>query len=285
VFATQQGGGAVQFEELARGEEFTVMAFTDGATVLPMPAVQDHKRLLEGDEGPNTGGMGSYSQADGLLPFLPRADYDAAVAIVQGLVDALREEGTPYVGVLYGQFMLTAAGPKVIEVNARFGDPEAMNVLHLLESDYLGLACAMATGRLAGQQARFRPAATVVKYVVPRGYGEGSPEAGHHVQVDEFNIRRCRGSVFLGAIEQQTSGPLVTLASRTLAVLGEGATIDEANAVCEASLRHIHGDGLHVRHDIGTAALLQRRVEHMQALRAEAAAQAPSRQMDLRKVA
>ncbi|MEA3143941.1 MAG: phosphoribosylamine---glycine ligase [Thermoplasmata archaeon] len=277
VFASRQGGGALQFEELARGEEFTVMAFTDGATVLPMPAVQDHKRLLEGDEGPNTGGMGSYSCADGLLPFLPRADYDAAVAIVQGIVDALRKEGTPYVGTIYGQFMLTASGPKVIEVNARFGDPEAMNVLSLLESDYLSLVAAMATGTLAGQQARFLPAATVVKYVVPRGYGEGHPEAGHHVQVDDFNIKRAGGVLFMGAIEQQMSGPLVTLASRTLAVLGVGATLEAANAVCEASLRHVHGDGLHVRHDIGSAQLIQRRVEHMASLRPAA--------MGIRKVA
>jgi phosphoribosylamine--glycine ligase len=269
IFANRQGGGALQFEELARGEEFTVMAFTDGATVLPMPTVQDHKRLLEGDEGPNTGGMGSYSQADGLLPFLSKADYDASVHILQGLVDALRADGTPYVGTIYGQFMLTAAGPKVIEVNARFGDPEAMNVLQLLETDYLALLEAMATGTLAGHNARFRHAATVVKYVVPRGYGEsGGAEGGHPVQVDEFNIKRAHGAVFLGALEQQMSGPLVTLASRTLAVLGEGATIEEANQVCEASLRHVHGEGLHVRHDIGSASLIQRRVEHMAALRA-----------------
>jgi phosphoribosylamine--glycine ligase len=283
IFAGRQGGGALQFEELARGEEFTVMAFTDGATVLPMPAVQDHKRLLEGDQGPNTGGMGSYSCPDGLLPFLPRADYDAAVAIVQGLVDALRKEGTPYVGTLYGQFMLTATGPKVIEVNARFGDPEAMNVLALLESDYLSLVAAMATGTLAGQQARFLPAATVVKYVVPRGYGEGTPEAGRHVQVDDFNIKRTGGVLFLGALEQQMSGPLVTLASRTLAVLGVGATLEAANAVCEAGLRHVHGEGLHVRHDIGSPELLQRRVEHMKALRAEAGAKPTP--MGIRKVA
>jgi phosphoribosylamine--glycine ligase len=257
-----------------------------------MPAVQDHKRLLEGDEGPNTGGMGSYSQADGLLPFLPKADRDAAVHILQCLVDALRKEGAPYVGTIYGQFMLTAQGPKVIEVNARFGDPEAMNVLHLLESDYLALAVAMATGTLAGHQAEFRHAATVVKYVVPRGYGKGHPEAGHHVQVDEFNIKRSRGAAFMGAIEQQTSGPLVTLASRTLAVLGEGETLEQANAVCEASLRHVHGDGLHVRHDIGSAALIQRRVEHMEALRAQqgqgaaAASQGPKHlSMGIRKVA
>jgi phosphoribosylamine--glycine ligase len=267
VFAGKVGGGAIQVEELARGEEFTVMCFTDGTTVLAMPAVQDHKRLYDGDEGPNTGGMGSYAQADGLLPFLDRADYDEAVRIVQAIVDALRAEGTPYVGTIYGQFMLTAKGPKVIEVNARFGDPEAMNVLHVLESDYVAHLEAMATGTLATQLVRFRPAATVVKYVVPHGYGVGTPEPGTHVQVDEFNVKRCRGAVYYGSIEQQMSGGLTTLTSRTLAVLGEGASLEEANAVCEASLAHVHGNGLHVRHDIASPQLLQKRVANMKHVR------------------
>ena len=267
VFAGRVGGGALQFEEVAHGEEFTLMGFTDGAHLATMPAVQDHKRLLEDDRGPNTGGMGSYSQADGLLPFLRREDYDAAARILQGIVDALRADGTPYVGAIYGQFMLTAAGPKVIEVNARLGDPEAMNVLALLESDYLAILEGMATGTLRGQEVRFAPAATVVKYVVPRGYGQGEPAAGRFVQVDDFNIRRSGGMVFLGSIEQHMSGPLVTMASRTLAVLGHGPTIEAANAVCEASLQHVHGDALYVRHDIGSPQLLAKRVQHMQAVR------------------
>lgn len=275
IFAGNVGGGSVQFEELARGEEYTVMAFTDGTTVLPMPAVQDHKRLRDGDQGPNTGGMGSYSQADGLLPFLSQPEYTQSVRIMQGIVDALRNDRTPYVGTIYGQFMLTATGPKVIEVNARFGDPEAMNVLYTLESDYVAILEGMATGSLSGRAARFRNAATVVKYVVPKGYGEGTPTPGTHVEVDEFNVRRVKGMVFYGSIEQQPMGGLATLASRTLAVLGEGATIAEANAVCEAALRHVTGRDLFVRHDIGSDALIAQRVRHMAALRRAAAEGAP----------
>jgi phosphoribosylamine--glycine ligase len=271
VFAGKVGGGSVQFEELARGEEYTLMAFTDGTTVLPMPAVQDHKRLYEGDKGPNTGGMGSYSQADHLLPFLSEPDYQESLAILQGLIDALRADGTPYVGTIYGQFMLTAAGPKVIEVNARFGDPEAMNVLHILESDYLGLLEGMATGTLAGKQARFRAAATVVKYVVPVGYGEGRPEAGRQIEVDDFNVKRVKGFVYFANVEQQPTGPLTTMASRSVGVLGEGPTVEHANAVCEAALKHVHGDKLFVRHDIGTPQLLQKRVENMLHLRGQVA--------------
>lgn len=272
VFAGNVGGGAVQFEELARGEEFTVMAFTDGTTVLPMPAVQDHKRLLEGDKGPNTGGMGSYSCPDGLLPFLEKAEYDESVRILQGIVDALRAEGCPYVGTIYGQFMLTAQGPKVIEVNARFGDPEAMNVLHTLESDYLDLLEAMATGTLAGKQARFRPSATVVKYVVPRGYGDGTPASGKFVEIDNFGMKRVGGTAYYGSIEQIPSGTLATMTSRTLGVLGEGPDLATANVVCDAALRHVTGESLFVRRDIGSPALVEARVRHMQAVRQQATA-------------
>ncbi len=267
IFTGKVGGGRVQFEELARGEEFTVMAFCDGTNLAPMPAVQDHKRLQDGDQGPNTGGMGSYSQADGLLPFLSQADYDEAVQILQAIVGALKAEGTPYVGTIYGQFMLTAAGAKVIEVNARFGDPEAMNVLHLLETPYLDILRAMLAGQLAGAKLAFRPKATVVKYVVPRGYGEGNPRSGIFVQVDEFNVKRGGAAVYYANIEQLTSGSLSTMPSRTLAMLGEGPTVEEANALCEAALKHVHGDHLFVRHDIGTAELLQKRVDNMATVR------------------
>lgn len=274
IFEGGAGGGALQFEELAVGEEFTVMAFTDGTTVLPMVAVQDHKRLREGDEGPNTGGMGAYSQGDGLLPFLSKGEYNDAVEIIQALVDALRAEGTPYVGTLYGQFMLTATGPKVIEVNARFGDPEAMNVLHLLETDYLMLLQAMVEGSLAKRKVTFRPNATVVKYAVPVGYGDGKPQAGTTVTVDEEALDEEGATVFYASIEEDDDGVLRTLTSRTLAVLGEAETISEAERIAEAGLKCIESDGLFSRHDIGKADLVESRIKHMQQVRqaAEAAA-------------
>lgn len=269
VFRKGTGGGALQFEELAVGEEFTVMAFTDGTTVLPMVAVQDHKRLREGDEGPNTGGMGSYSQCDGLLPFLTQSEYEAAVEIVRALVDALRAEGTPYVGTIYGQFMLTAAGPRVIEFNARFGDPEALNVLTLLETDYVMILQAMVEGNLEGRKVGFRPNATVVKYAVPVGYGDGSPRAGTPVDVDEEAIAALGASLFYASIEER-EGSLRTLSSRTLAVLGEGETISEAEQMAERALEHVRGD-LFVRHDIGTPAVIARRIRNMQRILAKEA--------------
>jgi phosphoribosylamine--glycine ligase len=271
IFQSKVGGGAVQFEELAIGEEFTVMAFTDGKAVVPMPAVQDHKRLRDGDQGPNTGGMGSYSQADGLLPFLARSEYDQAVRIVESIVAALAAEGTPYVGPIYGQFMLTADGPRIIEVNARFGDPEAVNVVHILESNFADIVVAMAQGTLAQTPVKFRPRATVVKYVVPQGYGEGAAHSGAHIQIDEFNIRRAGATAYYANIEQAVSGSLATMTSRTLAMLGEADTVAEAEAVCEKALKHVHGEHLFVRHDIGTEELLARRVEHMRMVRGGAA--------------
>ncbi|UCG69802.1 MAG: phosphoribosylamine--glycine ligase, partial [Thermoplasmata archaeon] len=116
-------GGSSSFilEEKMVGEELTLQAFCDGSHIIPMPAVQDHKRAYEGDVGPNTGGMGSYSQEDGLLPFLKKEEYQECVNIMQSIIGAMKADGTPYKGILYGQFILTSKGPRVIECNARFG--------------------------------------------------------------------------------------------------------------------------------------------------------------------
>jgi phosphoribosylamine--glycine ligase len=127
------GGEGVVLEERLEGEEFSLMAFITDSGVYPMPVVQDYKRALENDAGANTGGMGSYSQRDHLLPFLARPQRDRALEILEKSVAALRSEGLPYRGILYGGFMLTSKGPYLVEFNARFGDPEALNVLALYE--------------------------------------------------------------------------------------------------------------------------------------------------------
>jgi phosphoribosylamine--glycine ligase len=265
VFGDHIGGGRLIIEELLDGEEFTLQAFTDGARVVTMPAVQDHKRLLPGDEGPNTGGMGAYSQADGLLPFLPRADYDASVGILRKIVESLADVGHPYQGPIYGQFMLTHDGPRVIEVNARFGDPEAMNVLALLDTDFSELLARMADGHLGKTRVSFREAATVVKYVVPEGYGT-EPMAGHPIKVDEAAVEEAGGQVFYAAVDE-ADGVVKTTMSRALAILGEGETLHEANEVCEHALTHVQGEHIFVRHDVGTRQLIERRLSHMKILR------------------
>lgn len=259
------GAAALVVEEKAAGEEFTLQAFCDGTRLVATPAVQDHKRLLPNDEGPNTGGMGAYSQGDHLLPFLTQSEFEEALAILQGIVDALRAEGHEYRGPIYGQFIITPDGPKVIEVNARFGDPEAMNVLAILESDGLDIVTAMADGDLPRARVRFAELATVVKYVVPEGYGS-QPRSGVPVHIDRPALDEAGARLYYAAVNEK-DGVVETTTSRALAVLGTGDTLSEANQVCEDGLKAIASEHVFVRHDIGTKELIQRRIEHMRTLR------------------
>lgn len=257
------GGAGVVLEERLVGEEFTLQAFCDGRTVRGMPLVQDDKRAYDGDVGPNTGGMGSYTNADHLLPFVSEQDRKAAEDIVQRTVTAIREEGAPYRGVLYGQFMLTKDGPKVIEFNARFGDPEAMNVLTLMDNGFLDVCQAVADGRL-GANVPFQRKATVCKYVVPAGYGT-EPKVGVPVTVDEKGITKAGATLYYAAVDQK-DGKILTTSSRSLGMVGVADTIEEAEAICEAGLAHVQGD-VFVRHDIGKRELVRKRVEHMRQVR------------------
>ena len=260
-------GGRFVVEEKLVGEEFSLMSFCDGETLHHMPAVQDHKRALEGDRGPNTGGMGSYSDATHTLPFLEDEDINAACAINEATAAALREEcGEPYRGFLYGGFIATANGPRLIEYNARLGDPEALNVLEILQSDFMAICHGMATGTLASCEVEFRPAATVCKYVVPEGYG-AKPRRDCTLLIDEEQLAASGASLFYAAVNQSPGGALETTSSRAVAVVGSGAMLAAAEAQCEAGLAAVSGRGLHVRHDIATPQLLERRVAHMRGLR------------------
>lgn len=264
-------GGAVLLEEKIEGEEFSLQAFCDGTRAVPMPAVQDHKRAFEGDTGPNTGGMGSYSGPGGLLPFLTRDEYRKGVEILDEILAAMRKEGRPFVGTIYGQFMLSRSGPRVIEINARFGDPEAMNVLTLLESSYLDVLQGMAAGRLDAAKVRFSPKATVCKYVVPEGYGVRSM-ADQPLTIDERALVASGARCYFAAVNQTGGkrGEVVeatTTTSRSVGVVGLGASIAEANASADRALAHVRGPHLFVRRDIGTEALLAKRVETMRRVR------------------
>jgi len=246
-------------EERLVGEEFTVQAFVANGEVRTTPAIQDHKRAYEGDEGPNTGGMGSYSDTDRTLPFMTDADYEAAVAIIEAVVDALPE----YKGVLYGQFMLGADGPKVVEFNARFGDPEAMNTLPVLSTPFLDVLTAARDGEPLPELA-FTGEATVCKYAVPAGYPV-EPDAGARIEVNEDSVGDAL--LFYASVDQREDG-LFTTTSRSFAVVGLGDSIADAEADAEDALS-IVDDGFHVRHDIGTAELVRSRIDHMAQLRGE----------------
>ncbi|MGQ4556988.1 phosphoribosylamine--glycine ligase [Halobellus sp. GM3] len=247
----------VVLEERLVGEEFTVQAFVANGDVRPTPAVQDHKRAYEGDEGPNTGGMGSYSDAGPELPFMTSEDYAEAVEVLEAVVDALPE----YRGILYGQFMLGEDGPKVVEFNARFGDPEATNTLPVLNTSFLDVLTAARDGDSL-PRLEFAGKATVCKYAVPEGYPT-DPKSGAKITVDEESVGDAL--LFYASVDEREDG-LYTTTSRSFAVVGVADSIAEAEAQAERALAAA-GDGLRVRHDVGTADLLQRRIDHMNELR------------------
>ncbi len=251
-------------EEKVEGEEFSLMSLCDGKTLRHMPAVQDHKRAYVDDKGPNTGGMGTYTDADHSLPFLDKQDISAARRINEQVAVALAKEcGVPYKGVLYGGFMATKDSVKLIEYNARFGDPEALNLLTLLKTDFVEVCSAVADGTLDSVTVKFANKASVCKYVVPDGYPD-APRKGDTV-VLPTNLPEDV-TVFLSAVDMQ-GGELVATGSRTAAVVAVAETITDAEILCEKAVRHIPGPFFH-REDIGTAAAVTRRVEHMKAVRA-----------------
>jgi phosphoribosylamine--glycine ligase len=250
-------------EEKIEGEEFSLMSFCDGRALKHMPVVQDHKRAYDGDKGPNTGGMGTYTDVDHQLPFLSDADILEAQEINQRVAAALAEEcGAPYQGILYGGFMATKDGVKLIEYNARFGDPESLNLLTLLETDFLEICCAIVNQTLADVDVRFSAKASVCKYVVPEGYPD-APRTGDEVRLPAK--LPAGATMFLSAVDVK-DGTLIATGSRTVAVVGTGNTLGEAEAICEKVVREIPGPFFH-RADIGTDSAIAHRVEHMKAVR------------------
>ena len=252
-------GGNFLIEEKLVGEEFSLMSFVDGKVCKHMPVVQDHKRAYEGDTGPNTGGMGTYSFGNHSLPFLSEKDINEAQKTNELVAKQLFEEtGTPYVGILYGGFMLTRDGVKVIEYNARFGDPEAMNVLSILESDFLSVCISMIDGNLKSQDVSFERLATVCKYVVPVGYPD-KPEKNFEVFCDQ-NDR----SLFLASVMLKDQ-KLIACGSRTAAVVGKNKDVFQAELFAEAGIANISGNLFH-RKDIGTKKLIDSRIKRMKEL-------------------
>jgi phosphoribosylamine---glycine ligase len=256
----RQLSGEVVVEERLIGEEFTLQAFVDGSHLVPMPLVQDHKRAFEGDQGPNTGGMGSYSMPNHSLPFVTPGDREKALRIMKDVVNVMADIGQPYRGILYGQFMNTAKGPMVIEFNARFGDPEAMNVLSLLESDFGEVLQKITDGTLSRASVRFAREATVCKYLVPEGYPE-TPRTGRPLAFGDYG-----GALLYYANVDIQNGQLLTRSSRTLAFVGKAGSLEEAEEIAEKAASSVSGD-IRYRRDIGTQTLLRRRIEHMKEIR------------------
>jgi phosphoribosylamine--glycine ligase len=273
IFDQKPGGiGKVVVEERLDGEEYTLQAFVDGKNLKPMPCVQDHKRAYDGDVGPNTGGMGSYSDKNHLLPFLKQEEFEESIEIMKKTVDAMkRETGLAYKGILYGQFLLGRGSvsrefrPWVIEFNCRFGDPENMNVLPLLseDTDPVEIYCGIASGNIT-KSVKFKSMATVCKYLVPSAY-PGNVKPGDPITVDENIIEKNGAQVFYASVDM-VNDKLVTTTSRTVAVTSFADTITEAERITEKATGYVKGNLRH-RRDIGTEELIQKRIEHVRKLR------------------
>ena len=239
-------GAEVVIEEFLTGEEASFFALTDGKTVVPFGSAQDHKRVGDGDVGPNTGGMGAYSPAPVLTPEL---EARAMKEIIEPTVRAMAAAGMPYSGVLYAGLMLTADGPKLIEYNARFGDPECQVLMARLESDLLDIMLAVAESRLADQPApRFAadPALTVV--MAAQGY-PGTPETGG--AITGIAAAEAIGGLVFQAGTAMKDGTLVASGGRVLAVTARGATVAEAQAAAYRAVDAIDFPTGFCRRDIG----------------------------------
>lgn len=249
-------------EEKFIGQEFSLMSFCDGENLAHMPVVQDHKRAYDGDQGPNTGGMGTYSDANHSLPFLTTKDIEQAQEINLQTAQALHKKfNEGYKGILYGGFIATKNGVNVIEYNARLGDPEAMNVLSILESDFVELCLAIINGNLTSAHAKFSPQATVCKYAVPEGYPD-SPIKNEKIDISEVGNK---DQIYFASVDKKEDG-LYEIGSRTIAVIGIADTIAEAEKIAEAEIKKIKGPLFH-RSDIGTKKLINSRIEMMKNLR------------------
>jgi phosphoribosylamine--glycine ligase len=238
----------IVIEERLSGPEVSLLAFTDGWTVRPMLPAQDHKRLLDGDCGPNTGGMGAYAPAN-ICP--PELVEEALRTILQPTVDGLRQEGRPFSGVLYAGLMLTADGPKVLEFNCRFGDPETQALLPLLESDLLEITAACASGRLAEVEVRWKPLAAACVVLASAGYPGKSPVGRPISGLEAPPGSEFRDSAIFIAGAREEAGRVITAGGRVLAVAAWGKDLPQALDLAYRRVEQVRFEGMQYRKDIG----------------------------------
>ena len=245
-------GDEVVIEERLYGQEVSVLAFSDGQTVKSMPTAQDHKPVFDGDQGPNTGGMGAYAPAPLVNPVLMN---EIARTVLQPTINGMAAEGKPFAGVLYAGLMITEAGPRVLEYNCRFGDPETQVILPLLESDLVDIVNACVDGTLDQTDVRWRPGAVATVVMASGGY-PGTYLTGQEITGVAEAEKLSDVTVFHAGTRQAAGGPLLTAGGRVLAVTGLGHSLPEALQQAYAAIDRIHFDGMHYRRDIGAKALL-----------------------------
>jgi phosphoribosylamine--glycine ligase len=246
-------GDRLVLEEFLTGDEASYFIIADGTSFMPLSSAQDHKRIFDGDRGPNTGGMGAFAPS----PLITRA-VEARVLdeIVRPVLAGMKDEGNPYCGFLYVGLMLTTDGPKVIEFNVRFGDPEAQVVLTALDEDLSWILGSAATSVLPSRPARFRQEPHVGVVLAAAGYPE-NPETGKVITGIE-KAGHVPGAVVFHAGTRHRDGQLVTSGGRVLTVVGHGASYENAVDVAYRAVSHIHFDGMQFRKDIGRKALTAR---------------------------
>ncbi len=257
--------GCVVLEEKLIGVEFSLLSVVDGETVLDFRVCQDHKRVGEGDNGPQTGGMGVISNEQGSLPFLTKKDLKLAHNItVRSMKAVEKETGTKFIGIMYGGFIATKNGVQLIEYNVRFGDPEALNILATLETDFVDLceaACEKDLKRIG--ELKSKPVATVQKYLCAPGYPD-TPQKGVTINFPtEWNHNHAE-VFFAGAKEE--NGQLLSIGGRVLGIVGFGEDLHKANIYCEKMIEKIESN-LFYRTDIGTEKLTQQRIKMMEEVR------------------
>jgi phosphoribosylamine--glycine ligase len=236
-------GGDFVIEELLEGEEVSLFALTDGRRVLPFGAAQDFKRIGDGDTGPNTGGMGAYSP----VPWFDGAE-ELVAEIHQPVVDELARRGSPFIGVLFAGLMITADGPKVLEFNARFGDPETQVLMPRLEGDLLQLLFACAVGDLSGSSARLGDDAAVTVVLAAPDYPERSDFAG--AEIDGIAAAEAGGALVFHGGTAVRNGTVVTNGGRILSVTATAPTVSDARDRAYAAVDLISFDGVQYRRDI-----------------------------------
>jgi phosphoribosylamine--glycine ligase len=236
-------GGDFVIEELLEGEEVSLFALSDGRRVLPFGAAQDFKRIGDGDTGPNTGGMGAYSP----VPWFDRTD-ELVAAIHQPVVDELARRGSPFVGVLFAGLMITADGPKVLEFNARFGDPETQVLMPRLEGDLLQLLFACAVGDLSGSSARLGEDAAVTVVLAAPDYPARSDFAG--AEISGIAAAEAAGALVFHGGTAVRNGTVVTNGGRILSVTATGPTVTDARDAAYAAVDLISFEGVQYRRDI-----------------------------------
>jgi phosphoribosylamine--glycine ligase len=243
-------GERIVLEEFMSGPEASYFVLTDGRSAMPLASAQDHKRIFDDDRGPNTGGMGAFAPSPLMTPDVERRVLDT---IVRPVLSGMRAEGHPFVGFLYIGLMLTEAGPRVVEFNVRFGDPEAQVVLPMMDEDLSTLLWAASASALPERRARFRNEPHVGIVLASAGYPESS-ESGHAIRGVE-HAEAVRGALVFHAGTAKRDGQVVTAGGRVLTVVGRAATHREAIDIAYEAAGKIRFEGMQLRRDIGRKAL------------------------------